>query len=224
MSVVMTVDHTIKGIAEGRLYEETYETGDGGCGPYFEFGKRYIYNQGLFGVEELPEDATEAQLTHWRSLDAPEPKPYKYPFPEYPYQCLSIDSEVASELAEAATAVVATVLSFRIDDAQLTDDLSACNQPDSAACKQLTDAVISVRIDIEDSIKGPNELGPREVSYWSRGNCQLPQPGQRFLLGGSYGDHWADLNEPRVLLSEPPSDEQIADWRTAALVGDSDTD
>jgi hypothetical protein len=222
MSVVLSVDHAIKGITEGRLYEELYETGDGGCGPHFEYAKRYIYNQGLFGVQELPEEATEEQLAHWRSLVPPKPKPYKNPFPEYPYQCLSEDSDILPELAKAGTALVATVTGFRTDDTQLVDDVSVCEQPDSAACKGLTVALISVRIDVEASIKGDNELGPREVEFWERGECALPRSGQRYLLGGLWDGYWPNFDLRYLLDSDPPSKAQLAQWREAAAKGDPD--
>lgn len=53
MTAILSVDHAIKGIEAGRFYEELYDTGDGDCGPWFSYGKRYMYNTRIFGVEEL---------------------------------------------------------------------------------------------------------------------------------------------------------------------------
>jgi hypothetical protein len=67
ISVVLSVDHAIKGIEAARFYEEYYDTGDGDCGPDFEFGKRYLYTDQFFGVEELADEPTKDQLAHWRA-------------------------------------------------------------------------------------------------------------------------------------------------------------
>lgn len=211
ISVVLSVDHAITGIEPGRLYEELYGAGDGDCGPYFQFGKRYIYTNAIFGVDELPEEPTPQQLAHWASLiepRAPEvddnPRPLCEP---------SDESTVIADLASSNDAFVGRVTSVRTDDASTVTDVSACRMPDSAACQALEDRVISIQVDVQASVKGDTGPGHHEIGFWS---CPLPPIGQTYLLGGSW-DGWYNLDHPRLLLSAPPSEADIEGWRLAGL-------
>lgn len=211
MSVVLSVDHAIKGIESGRLYEELYDAGDGDCGPYFQFGKRYIYTSAIFGVDELPEEPTPQQLGYWAGLTEPRspelqerPRPLCEP---------SDDSEVVADLARSDEAFVATVTSVRTDDTSTVTDLSACRTPGSAACHALEDRVVSIQVDVQASVKGDTVLGHHEIGFWS---CPLPAIGQTYLLGGgSVG--WYNLDQPRLPLSTPPTAADVEGWRLAGL-------
>lgn len=217
MTVILSVDHAIKGIEPGRLYEELYDTGDGDCGPWFQYGKRYVYNTGIFGVEELPEEPSELLLEHWRGLPRPKADSAGGLQPQFDQMCSTPDELIAGDLAQSNDAYVATVRKFRLDDTTLTDDVSACSDPASAICVALMDRIIAVQVDAESLIKGEMRLGPGEITFWPR-ECPLPKPGERYLLGGYDAHSWSNLDQPRVMLSEPPTAGQLAAWRLAGRV------
>ena len=211
MSVVLSIDHAIKGIEPGRLYEELYQAGDGGCGPYFQFGRQYLYTTAIFGVDELPEEPMPEQLVYWAGLVEPRaaevhetPRPFCEP---------SDKSTVIADLARSDEAFVATVTSVRTDDAATVTDLSACRIPDSAACRALEDRVIAIQVDVQASVKGEVGVGHREIGFWS---CPLPAIGQTYLLGGWWGG-WYNFDKPRLLLSELPTVADVEGWRLAGL-------
>lgn len=214
MTVILSVDHAIKGIGPGRLYEELYDAGDGDCGPWFQYGKRYIYNTAIFGVEELPDEPSEVLLDHWRSLQGPEVDSAGVLPQQFEQTCNTPDELIAGDLARSNDAYVATVGKFRLDDTTLTDDVSACRDLASATCAAFTDRIIAVQVDAESLIKGEMQPGPGEIAFWRR-ECPLPNPGERYLLGGYAPHSWSNLDQPRVLLSEPPTENQLAAWRLA---------
>lgn len=223
MSVILSVDHAIRGIEAGRLYEELYGTGDGDCGPYFQYGRRYIYNTGIFGVEELPLEPSDKLLEHWRNLKPPEARHADVLHRQYERQCTTgDDAEVLADLAESTDAFVATVRSVRTDDTKLTEDLSVCVDQGTEACSAFAKTIVSVRIDIEHSIKADAsrglEVGEQEIGFWPV-ECPLPVPGQQYLIGGFWNRAWVSLDQPRKPLSRPPSDAQLAAWRAAAALG-----